>query len=495
MLTNITCSLLNTTLCITRGSGQGQPCSPLFFILYLNPLITALNSWADQHLCFPSLTPTGWDRSSLIHHLVSLFYADDGTLLTPTIPLMQSLLDHLASHALPLRLTLSVPKFRATLLCPATLNTNNLPPLLFNGEPIPWDTAPSFTHLGYPIAIKAFPRNTIPLQHAPLFALRSRLYNIFCTRDTMRIRLLLQLITNLAYQSLLYPTPLVDVPYAAIDIHIYHTLRTIFRGPPGFPHRGLRMILHLWPSSYYGSRRALCYYHRLHHHSPHHPDWPQHPDTLRTPLFRRFHKLIDTSALPLPTLQNPDPTQFKTAAARSIFLSQVLPLLNTKIPTSCPWLSPYITYLSDNFQFGLRRPIFHFLPGRLALLAVRFLLGPLRAPSAHLCLWCNTHPEHIHHLLICDDCPIDIYLLQERFSDLALSLHNEMVSRYSISFPLFPQFSSLPAPIARFVKCLLFNPSSRPTEDLLRLMSQAVSILSPVLKEYIPRDNRAFRMP
>jgi len=136
LLSNRTTTVYGHTIDISRGVPQGDPLSPLLFILVLQPLSDALAQHQGGGVTLPG------DLS-----IKDLLYADDICLLAESEEELQALLCVCEEWAQITGFTFSVEKSKVMVLAGHPLAT---PPCFFlHGSPLEWVQV--FRYLGYPI--------------------------------------------------------------------------------------------------------------------------------------------------------------------------------------------------------------------------------------------------------------------------------------------------------------------------------------------------------
>ena len=136
LLTNRTTVIYGYTIHIGRGVPQGDPLSPLLFILYLQPLSEALAALDYGGLVLPGDL-----------RLMDLLYADDAAILAETTENLNRLLLVCHQWADENGFEFSVEKSKAMVL--AGPQPDLLPDVLLYGHPLDWVV--EFRYLGFPV--------------------------------------------------------------------------------------------------------------------------------------------------------------------------------------------------------------------------------------------------------------------------------------------------------------------------------------------------------
>lgn len=148
LLTNRTTIIYGHTIKIGRGVPQGDPLSPLLFILIMQPLSDALAQYQGGGITLPG---------DLL--LKDLLYADDIGLLAESIEELQGMLQVCEKWALENGFTFSVGKSKVMILTGNTVPT--LPTVFLHDSPLEWVQV--FPYLGFPIYAFNKPRKYLPL--------------------------------------------------------------------------------------------------------------------------------------------------------------------------------------------------------------------------------------------------------------------------------------------------------------------------------------------
>ena len=154
MLTHRTTVIYGNTVHIGRGVPQGDPLSPLLFILMMQPLSDAL----AQH-------PYGGVKLPGDLSIKDLLYADDIALLAETAEDLNSMLQVCQEWANETGFVFSVDKSKVMVLTGA--NPADLPPIAMYGEPLEWVKV--FQYLGFPIFANNKPHKHLPLDLKSVF--------------------------------------------------------------------------------------------------------------------------------------------------------------------------------------------------------------------------------------------------------------------------------------------------------------------------------------
>ena len=136
LLTNRTTTIYGHTINIGRGVPQGDPLSPLLFILVLQPLSDAIAAYDGGGVTLPG---------DLL--LKDLFYADDIGLLAESAAELQGLIQVCEEWALENGFTFSVEKTKVMIL--AGHIPTLLPTLILHDSPLEWVL--EFRYLGFPL--------------------------------------------------------------------------------------------------------------------------------------------------------------------------------------------------------------------------------------------------------------------------------------------------------------------------------------------------------
>ena len=154
LLTNRTTVIYGLTVQIGRGVPQGDPLSPLLFILMMQPLSDALAAHPSGGITLPG---------NLV--IKDLLYADDIALLAETIEELNSMLQVCQAWAEENGFDFSVDKSKAMLL--VGTSPTPLPPALLYDEALEW--VKIFQYLGFPIYAYNKPHKYLPLDLKSVF--------------------------------------------------------------------------------------------------------------------------------------------------------------------------------------------------------------------------------------------------------------------------------------------------------------------------------------
>lgn len=148
LLTNRTTVIYGHTIQIGRGVPQGDPLSPLLFILYLQPLSEALAALEGGGLSLPG------DLC-----IKDLLYADDAAILAETPEDLNRMLSVCQQWAEENGFEFSVEKSKAMVLAGPT--PSPFPDILLYGQPLEWVS--EFKYLGFPVFASSKTPRFLPL--------------------------------------------------------------------------------------------------------------------------------------------------------------------------------------------------------------------------------------------------------------------------------------------------------------------------------------------
>ena len=154
LLSNRTTVIYGHTIQIGRGVPQGDPLSPLLFILQMQPLSDALAAHPHGGITLPGgLT------------VKDLLYADDISLLAETAEELNSMLQICERWARENGFEFSVGKSKVMVL--AGTDPSELPVVTMYGEALDW--VKEFKYLGFPIYANNKPHKCLPLDLTSVF--------------------------------------------------------------------------------------------------------------------------------------------------------------------------------------------------------------------------------------------------------------------------------------------------------------------------------------
>ena len=275
-LSDNTTTILGTQIPVTQGSGQGSPLSPLFCVLFLESLARRIHTHLEAYPhdwstfpCLPSFQPGVIEPHRLL--LLLLLFADDIALLGSCPSALQRLLDAITTWANDHFLKFS--KKSNFLLLHAT------PSLYYDHRPPPFriqDVTLELEreigrYLGHPL--RPYQPHQNPFQPYPIdetqaSKILTSLHDLFHLPDgrpQVNVSLLRTAIQQVIHNKFLYPSPVLDVDYAALDSLILRTLARTLTLPPNTPSSYVLHHVGILPSHLVAHERALRFVHTFTH--------------------------------------------------------------------------------------------------------------------------------------------------------------------------------------------------------------------------------------
>jgi len=246
-----------------KGTPQGAPPSPLFFILFLEDMVRCLkkHSESTQGARLP------WQSRRLLSKLLILLFADDLVLFDSTIEGLQNSLNVLVDWGVTNLLSFSAPKSFAMHL--AGQAGGALSVLKLGSDTIEWKN--EAIYLGVPIYANCKRRST--QHHYPfkeekisntVYAIQRMLMQTYSPLD-MDISLLRMAIVKSLYPQVLYPTAVIDVDYKGFDIKVNRLIRQALQLPCGTHTAYIRTEIGVWPIQFAAAATALRFLYRIRH--------------------------------------------------------------------------------------------------------------------------------------------------------------------------------------------------------------------------------------
>lgn len=435
----------STTICgvvvpLGRGCFQGSPLSPTLCMCFMDDLAGPLEAHIVAHpedftLHLRLLAPA---LAALVLAYLLLF-ADDVTILADTRAGLQRLANVVGSWAAHRRVRLSPKSGFACLRARpqnapedgAALALGTLSVPLLSGS-VGYLGVPTWLYQPYGRWSKPH-----PLDIPALTSLAGALINTFRLPDGqtyVRAQALLRGLHEGILAKALYPTPVVDVDYTALDKLILSTSRRILGLPPTFPSLLLHWELRLLPSELQAHSRALRFANRFARQSWFFACTLGH-DARRSPASRRKDLAYWTSRGPLHRL-----TELLRIYAKALFGYTVRKETGTLWARTAAmepdtwalrvdyavglaydrwcdmkrenYCAPYREILGITLSRPGRLPKYLRLGGNRACAALRLKSPALRMyfPGQPLpkCAWCLTGDEQGMHLLECPKLPQEV---------------------------------------------------------------------------------------
>jgi hypothetical protein len=435
----------STTICgvrveLGRGCFQGSPLSPTLCMCFVDDLADALVEHQRQHPADFNfrLRPLAAPAAARILAYLLLF-ADDITIVADSREALQRLLNVVARWAARRRVRFS-PKsgyacMRATM---QAAPVEPVAPLALGPLAVPLLTG-SVVYVGVPTwTYKPYSRwsKPHPLDLPDLTRLANALTHTFSLpggQTYVRPQALLRGLHESILAKALYPTPVVDVDYAAVDKLIRSTARRILGLPPTFPSLLLYWELRLYPSLLLAHTRALRFANRFArqswfytctisqaHSGPHASAKDLAYWTARGPL-HRLTRLLELYADPLFGPDGPTAPGERWARVATMEPVSWTVRVDTAIYLAYRrWCDDQLNDYPTAYReiLGLTLSVPGPLPkymqhgGNRARAVLRLKSPALRmhfhAQPLARCAWCSTGPEEGMHLLACPQQPVDV---------------------------------------------------------------------------------------
>jgi len=343
----------------------------------------------------------------------------------------------------------------------------DLPKLYLDGRELVWKT--EFPYLGHlilesPPKHHSLPRK-IPLDENKADKILNALYAMF--RPTAKCQRKAPTVTRLGipqvlHAKFLYPTPVLDADYQALDRHTYRCLRALLGQPLGTPSTLLARDMGIWNSRYLGHQRALRFYwqlrwsywtrpifeHALSLPLAHRPRWLI-PGWVPGGVIARMHDILSTYKLSLDLLNTTacslDWYKMVDEAIAAKFHAQCLksaerhnhPLLGMPLqlppptdwdpnPNIGPFIAPYLRLNGEAACAGMR------------LRNTRLRLLPYDSKHHGTCRLCRTpNGETGTHLLQCPKLPESLRIKRFGLFQEVLYQINERELDYDSPVPEF----------------------------------------------------------
>lgn len=246
-----------------RGCAQGSPLSPTLCDCFVDDLAQAVAEHLRAHPEDFQFSLRGMSPLAAARVLVYLLlFADDVTILAESPAALQRLLVVVAQWAHRRRVRFSPKSFFACLHTSTAEAAAPPPPLTLGDLAVPLFTG-SQRYLGVPWRTYAPHQRwnpTHPLDMDTLNRNAGALVNTFRLPNGQIYATVPALVRGLydgLLASALYPTPVVDVDYEALDQLVLSTARRVLVLPPTCPSLLLHWELRIMPSKFLGHLRAL----------------------------------------------------------------------------------------------------------------------------------------------------------------------------------------------------------------------------------------------
>lgn len=257
-----TTTIFDETILIQLGTPQGGAPSALFCLAFLEDLVRCLKRYAGS----TRGASLPWPTARILCCVLILLFADDIALIDSSIEDLQDLLDFICAWADTNYLCFSAPKsFAVHLAGPRICMPLTL--LRLGNATIVWKDGGMY--LGIPFYANskrrsdhhAYPYKTQEIARTA-YAIRRLLYSSHrvLSHNSFILRLA---VTSMLYPQALYPTPVVDIDYKAVDVLINGLLRQAYHLPHGTHIAYMRAELGIWPIEFSAHVRALQFLWRL----------------------------------------------------------------------------------------------------------------------------------------------------------------------------------------------------------------------------------------
>lgn len=424
------------------GTFQGSPLSPFLCVLFLVDLILYVNG--DEGSAFHGME-LPWERTSELFMIILklLLFADDIALMATSIEQLQLALDLMAVWAEKRGIKWGHDKCKVLRISRAPndkTKREELEEVHLQGHILDWVS--DFKYLGVVIMEAPEYRHRlathIPLDKDKCRALCFGLLRMFpstarCTRVApLAARLgVLQVI----HAKYLYPTPLLDTDYKALDTQTNRCLRILCGLPLATPSAQIHADLGVWPSRYYAHQRALMFLYKLrwcHWTKKAFQQWYDDSPNATPPYLRpkwssggvlaRYGNILATYGMSWEDLRNWNDTKgWKKKVSDAIQAAFEKECKEAADRYNHQWLEYREPVKQPRIRPALR------WGGELALAAIRMrsprlrLLPSCKRTDHGLCRYCATGPENGAHLIICPALPLDLRSSRDSIIDAIVS--------------------------------------------------------------------------
>jgi len=391
LLADRTTTIYGRTIDIGKGVPQGDPLSPLLFIIVMQPLSEALAAYSGGGVTLPG---------GLL--LKDLLYADDIALLAESPEELTAMLNVCEEWATSVGLQFSIKKSKLLLLV-GNQTPANLPTICMYGEALEW--VDCFTYLGFPIYARGHSPGYLPLDLSLVNSVMYPMASVVHPQSIANLHLFhrAQVLANMVEGKAMHNAPMADMDCQRIDTYINKHLRAMAGLWSQTNTTFLRCEFGVLPASLVVDRNALYFLWHLRRET-----WFRQylPYLAHLQPFQRLTSiLLKYPSLRLPMLDTCECPEWHQLVKNAVLLRATSFYDTTACQQYC--LSPQPTYTFAYLgQKYMTNPSIMHLASTTIQLRYQQLPTDVRPWLAHPCPYCSIRESFCGaHLLQCHRLP------------------------------------------------------------------------------------------